>query len=119
MKYVLIISLFLLVSCGNSAMSESKKEYIKTVLLIHNINTHIRFVEDSLREGEKFQTSLIGLKFSKDSVEAFSKVHGKVFANEWNDPYDIKKDQFLTFEKYIDYCKAHNLDEKSYFEFLD
>ncbi len=42
-----------------------------------------------------------------------------VFSSEWNKPYDIKKDRNITTDKYMDYCKAHNLDPETYYKFLD
>lgn len=120
MKYIFafIIVLFFIVSCSQG-ISESSKELIKTRIDIHNITVRLKFVKDSLNEDFRYYTKIRSLGLSKDSILEFRKTHGNVFANEWNEPYSIANDRFLTLDKYLDYCKAHKLDPETYDQFLD
>jgi hypothetical protein len=78
-------------SPSDPALSENEKYNIQKSIDLHNIT--------------------VQYQFKKDSID------GK--ADSWSAPYDIKKDRFLTLDKYLEYCKAHKYDPKEYAKFID
>jgi hypothetical protein len=80
----------LLLAC-KSKITQNDEFIIQKSIDIHNTKARYRFTIDS--------------------------IDGK--AESWSAPYDIKKDRFLTMDKYIEYCKAHGYDPKEYTKFLD
>lgn len=118
MKYLLV--LLLLSACKNDKeLSTSKKRLISLSLDLRNMSVHTTFFKDSLQELQYYKTILFNARLPKDSMQDYESVHMRVFSNQWNEPYDIKKDRFLTIDKYLDYCKAHRLDPETYYKFLD
>jgi hypothetical protein len=79
------------VPSDGAALSENEKYNIQKSIDLHNITAQYQFKKDS--------------------------IDGK--ADSWSAPYDIKKDRFLTLDKYLEYCKAHKYDPKEYAKFID
>lgn len=116
MKTIFTILTIALFSCSNS-LSDSKKASIKLSIDLHNVNTSLKYKLDSIDEATNYKIRLFKAKIKED--KDYTETHMAVFANQWNDPYDIQKDRFLTVEKYLDYCKANGLNAESYHKFLD
>lgn len=122
MKIVAIIltlaALPTVLSCRSGGLSEETKGSIKLYIDMHNVKTGTKFSMDSIDEATRYKISIIQYKNDVD-VEDFTKTHMEVFANEWNKPYSIQKDRFLTMDRYLEYCKANNLDAETYYKFID
>jgi hypothetical protein len=115
-KIFYVLTFTLIISC-NSKKSDLNKQEAETFIKIHNLIVSGRFSQDSIKEATNVEIQHIGIR--KSLVDSVIKTHMVVYSNEWNDPYDIKKDRFLTYEKYLEYCKAHNLDATTYYKFIN
>lgn len=109
--------LFALLSCKSSGPTPEQIDRYKFYIDLHNITTKSRFAQDSIEEDYRLRRQYIDLKDSPQ-LKNYLKTHGEVFADQWNNPYDVRKDRFLTVEKYLDYCKAHGYDPDKWIEFL-
>jgi hypothetical protein len=87
---ILPLLMLIALSC-NQPLTENEKYSIQKSIDLHNITAQYQFKKDS--------------------------IDGK--ADSWSVPYDIKKDRFLTLDKYLEYCKAHKYDPKEYAKFID
>ncbi len=113
------MAVFLIAACNGGDLSKSKKDAIQFTLEIHNSNPELKFKLDSVTEGSNFEISLLKYHLSKDSSTSLIKRQMKIFANDWNTPYDIKKDRDITLDKYVDYCKDNKYDPETYYKVLD
>lgn len=121
MKLRFATLIFLLVpaflACKQSGLSKEKKNSIDLHIRIHNAKVQTDFSLDSVNEVQSIKIKHVSLP--KEKVNDYLLSHMKVFEDQWNKPYDIRKDKSLTLEKYFDYCKAHNLDPETYYKFID
>jgi hypothetical protein len=115
-KFITLLCFITAISC-NSKKSDTNKAEVQASIQIHNLIVKGRFQQDSLKEKTSVEIQHIGIR--KSLVDSVIQTHMTVYSNEWNEPYDIKRDRFLTFEKYMEYCKAHNVDAKTFYKFLD
>ena len=116
MKYILLVTaLFTIVSCGISA---NDKDRINFFINFHNTNVYGDFQLDSIRHDGDLRINYIDLKNSPQLI-SYLESSGQVYKNNWNKPYSISKDYELTFDKYLEYCKANNKDIKTYYKFID
>jgi len=117
MRILITIVLLTLLSC-KSGLTESEEKTINLSLTLHNQNARLKFALDSIEEVTKYRIEHIATKNHPD-FDKWLQSHMDVFENEWNSPYDIKKDRNLTMDKYLDYCKAYNHDPKAFYKFMD
>lgn len=114
---ILTLVLFLTVLCGcQSGLSSKEKHELEVMINLHRINANTIFVQDSIRKATALQIEHFGLP--QEQLDTMLALTMKVFSNEWNSPYDIKRDRFLTLDKYLEYCKSNNLDAKTYYQFI-
>lgn len=118
MKLAYITILSVLVFSCHSGVSAKKKAEIEFAIKFHSTNINSVFVQDSIMAETDYRIRNIR-RIPKDSIDKYAKTEMKVYSNNWNKPYDIKKDRQLTFDKYMDYCKANNLDPDTYYKFLE
>lgn len=113
----LLLGLFLItfISCG---LSKKEKDQIQFYINLHNSSTKLKFNLDSIKEASNIKMKYLDMKGTTE-LNQYIQSHMKVFANEWNKPYDIKRDRFLTLESYLKYCEAHNYKPKEYIKFID
>ena len=116
MKWIAPFAVIILLSCRDSGLSEEEKSHIQTLIQSKNATVYLKFVKDSLAEDLRTRRKFELLPV--DSIRDYLKSHGQVYANEWNQPYDINKDYKLTVQKYLDYCEANGKDPKSFYKIL-
>lgn len=114
----IIIAVLLSVAIYSCGMSKSEKDNIQAMINFHNVKAHTRFFEDSLNEIERKHIEIYHLSKQID-ISRHLKIHGDTFESKWNNPYEISKDYNLTFDKYVEYCKANNKDPKTFYKFMD
>lgn len=111
----ILLSVTILLSCG---LSKSKKEHIRTMILLHNSKAYYKFSVDSLKEMERESIRYIKIHKTEEFKE-YLRAHGITFKNQWNQPYEISKDYNLSLDKYIEYCKANGKDVETFYKFMD
>jgi len=112
MKTGLLLLNLILLSCKNEGLSNEEKQVLKFQITRHNIATEATFVQDSIHELQKQRA-----KYRQKYLTGFGeylKDHMIFFSNNWNRPYNIKKDRTLTLESYLDYCRVHKYNPKQY-----
>lgn len=117
MKLILALFVFCLLSC-KSGLSDQDKKNLLFYIDLHNSSLKTKFSVDSINETTKVKIRYITLHDTA-TVNNYLRAHMAVFANEWNSPYNIQKDRFLTLQSYLDYCKAHNYEPTEYIKFID
>lgn len=119
LRFTLLIILLTPVffACKQSGLSKEKKNSINLYIRIHNAKVQTDFSLDSIEETTAIKIRYVSLP--KDRVNDYIVSHMGVFEDQWNQPYDIRKDKNLTLEKYLDYCKANNKDPETYYKYLD
>lgn len=119
MKYLKLLPILLLFACQDKGLSDYDKNLIQINLDLLLINSHHDFAIDSLREVSKFKEKhdkpIYPDKLKRDHLKS----HMAVFANEWNKPYKLEKDRFITVESYVEYCKAYKYDPVDYLAVLN
>jgi hypothetical protein len=119
MRAAIIFAASILVSsCGGNQISKKDRELLDFRVDIIRQTSSTNYNIDSLKELTNFRIEHIRIQKDK-RFNQFLQSHMDAFSRGYNDPYDIKKDRFLTLEKYLEYCKAHKYDPVKYIEFLD
>jgi hypothetical protein len=114
MKNCFVLLTVILLSCKNEDLSPEEKQILRTYITRHNITTESKFVEDSINELLLHRT-----KYQKKYAAGFQdylRAHMEFFSNNWNKPYDVKKDRDLNLEEYLHFCKAHNYSPMEYIQ---
>lgn len=106
----ILLSVVILTSCG---ISEVDRENIEASIAVHNSQVRQDFVKDSLDADVEFQIENAKIKDAPEFKILLIK-KGASFKNAWNNPYDIKKDYELTYDKYIQFCEKNSKDEKTF-----
>lgn len=114
---LLLIPVPILFACKQPGLNNEKKETIQSMIRMHNINVETKFTLDTIEEKTNLRIKYLGLP--ETQVQNYIDAHLKVFENEWNKPYDIRKDKSLTLEKYLEYCEANNKNPETYYKFMD
>lgn len=112
MKNCLVLITMILLSCKNEDLSAEEKQILQTSITRHNIITETKFVQDSMAEVQQHRE-----KYQKKYAAGFQeylKAHMEFFSDNWNKPYDVKKDRDLNLEEYLHYCRAHNYSPMEY-----
>lgn len=115
-KWLVLLSMILL-SCKNEDLSPEEKNILQTHITRHNITTESKFVQDSINELQQQR-----VKYQKkygNGFQEYLKAHMEFFSNNWNKPYDVKKDRDLDLEEYLHYCRAHNYSPMKYIKNID
>ena len=117
MKNCLVLLTMMLLSCKNEDLSPQEKQILQTRITRHNIATETKFAQDSINELQLHRT-----KYKKNYADGFQqylKAHMEYFSDNWNKPYDIKKDRDLNLETYLNYCRAHKYSPMEYIKNID
>jgi len=112
MKNCLVLLTLILLSCKTEDLSPEEKQILRTHITRHNILTETKFVQDSINEVQQHRA-----KYQKKYAAGFQeylKAHMVFFSDNWNKPYDVKKDRDLNLEQYLHYCKAYNYSPMEY-----
>lgn len=117
MKYlVLILCLSSLWACSGE-LSQKEREELAHYINLHNSEAKTQMDIALIKEETEYKIR----HMDQSKEEWFSqklRSHLNLFAMNYNQPYDIRKDTALTVEKYLQYCKAHNYAPKEYIQFL-
>lgn len=113
MKYLLFV--LVLISC-KSGLSENDKVVLKYRIQMHNSMTRLEYLRAEMEEEERLRLKY--RNYSEDGRKKLVEIGIRGYYNDWNYPYDIKKDTGLTLYEYLKYCEAHNYDPEKYIEFL-
>jgi len=117
MKNCLVLLAMTLLSCKNNELSPEEQQILQTHITQHNINTEAKFVQDSINELQQHR-----VKYQKKYADGFPqylKAHMEYFSDNWNKPYEVKKDRNLNLETYLNYCRAHNYSPMEYIKNMD
>ena len=112
MKNCLVLLAMILLSCKNNGLSPEEQQILQTHITQHNISTEAKFVQDSINELQQHR-----VKYQKKYADGFPqylKAHMEYFSDNWNKPYDVKKDRDLNLEQYLHYCKTYNYSPMEY-----
>ena len=117
--FILITGLPGFFAC-RSELSTKEKEIIQTAIQSHNLQAQQKFSADSIEEIAKLKKSYVifGLKDTQllhDKIKTTS----LIFSRNYNIPYDLQKDRFLTLKKYLDYCKANYYNPMEHARYMD
>lgn len=118
-----LLFLIFLSACGDKkdqyGLTEFERNLIEMKLKHRNQDNAVEF-EFAVMDK---QTDLIitDMRIGRDTMitQKLRKLELEKFISDYNDPYDIAKDTALTYEKYADYCKAHNYDVKTYVNYIN
>lgn len=114
----ILLSVAIFLGACKDEMSPSERSNIELMISLHNTKAYMQFIKDSMSEMGKVKVNYIQLKNTKELNE-YLESHGAVFKNQWNSPYKIERDFDLTYDKYIEFCKANKKDQKIFYKFID
>lgn len=114
MRILAIILIVGLVACKSKGISKDDKELIKLKLEFLRMDAATDYKVAAIKKETEFKIKYIDYS-NRDSLV---KLSVKAWSYDWNKPYDITKDSTITYEKYLDWCKANNFDPVTKIDFL-
>lgn len=111
--FIACLTIFTLTSC----LTQNEKELITAQVQFVSDRAQMNFTMDSIQEATNFKIRIHRI-FPESEWDYQTSIHMGGWRHQWNQPYKIEKDRNLTFESYMSYCEAMNLDPKDYIQVL-
>lgn len=120
---IFTLSVILFIACNQTTENGLTSEEEKVLVAKINEFTYDKYYDfksDSIRERGNYEIELIRTTdLPRTKISEFAQTHIESWVvNTYNKPYKIEKDFKLNLKSYLSYCKAMNLDSKTYIDIL-
>lgn len=113
-KIIPAILLFACTAKSGDGLSDTERRTLELQIDFIKRKAVMRYKNDSIGNDSKNFARYYGTK----NMDTLMKLSARVFADRWNDPYEITKDSTLSLTEYLKWCKANGYDPVTKIDYL-